>query len=93
MAKKVNQPAETGPSVDVENGLRIKKVQEKQTKQVRLYEDLADMLSWLAKMVEADTGKNWSTARFLDPIVREAILAAFESYRARVEKIKKALDE
>lgn len=92
MAKKPT-PAESGPSVDVENGLRIKKTQEKQTKQVRLYEDVAEMLSWLAKMVEADTGKNWSTARFLDPHVRPIVEAAYEPYRSRVEKIKKALDE
>lgn len=63
------------------------------TKQVRLKADLADMLGWIAKLTEKDTGRKYSTARWLDPLVRAAIEAEYEPFRARVEKIKKTLDE
>ena len=78
---------------DALDGIREKKQGEMPTRQVRLNEDLADMLGWMADLIQKDTGKKFSSARFLDPHVRPVILAAFETYRQRVEKIKKALDE
>lgn len=87
MAKKKEE------TPDALAGIREKKQGEMPTRQVRLNEDIADMLGWIADLVQKDTGKKFSSARFLDPVVRPVILAAFEPYRSRVEKIKKALDE
>lgn len=88
MAKKKDEQ-----EVDALDGVREKRAGEMNTRQVRLYEDIADMLGWIADLVQKDTGKKFSSARFLDPYVRPIILSAFEPYKARVEKIKKALDE
>jgi hypothetical protein len=90
MAKKKDEPEVL---VDALDGVKEKRAGEQATRQVRLYGDIADMLGWIADLVQKDTGKKFSSARFLDPHVRPIILAAYEPYKARVEKIKKALDE
>lgn len=74
-------------------GIVEERVPEWATKQIRLKADLADMLGWIAKLQEKDTGHKYSTARWLDPLIRDAIVAEYEQFRLRVEKIKKTLDE
>ena len=74
-------------------GIIDEEVNEWTTRQVRLKADLADMLGWISRLIEKDTGHKFSSARWLDPLVRGPIEAEYAQYAARVEKIKRALGE
>ena len=83
-------------SVDLSAGLKEGKDESKEpkTRQVRLQKDLADMLAAIGRYYSAEKGgRNWSSARFLDQYVRPVIEKAYEPFRERDEKYKKALKE
>lgn len=57
------------------------------TRQVRVFEDLADKLGWLTRI----NGGN--AAQILDPLIRPSIESAFKMIEADVERIKRAEEE
>lgn len=57
------------------------------TKQVRVFEDLAEMISWIVR-IEGGT-----TANLLDPMIRAEVESRYERHRAAIEKIRAAEDE
>lgn len=59
---------------------------EKGTRQVRVYEDVGDMISWIVRV----TGEN--TASLLDPLVRAEITEKYMRYEEQIKKIKAAED-
>lgn len=54
------------------------------TRQVRLNEDLADMLAWIIRI------KGGTTAKYLDPLTREHIEGDFDEIEPEVKAIQKA---
>ena len=55
------------------------------TKHVRINEELADMLSWVLKAL----GKEWSSARVLDPYIRGPIKALYEEHEETINMLKR----
>jgi hypothetical protein len=57
------------------------------TRLIRAFEDIADMLAWIVR-IEGGT-----TANLIDPMLRPQVTARFERHRETVDRIKKAEDE
>lgn len=66
-------------------GGRPKRDEEGKTRQVRVNDDLAWMISWIVRFDSTLT-----SATLLDPMIRDKIVAMFEPIRAQVEKIEAA---
>lgn len=60
---------------------------EKGTRQIRVFDDMADMIGWVTRI----NGGN--AAQLVDPLLRPAISSAYKMIEADVERIKKAEDE
>lgn len=58
-----------------------------ETRQVRVFTDIAEMLSWIVRI------EGGSTANLLDPLIRGPILARFKTHEDVVTKIRAAEDE
>jgi hypothetical protein len=54
------------------------------TRQVRIHEDLADMLGWIIKL------KGGSVATILDPLIRPQITAMHRELKPAIDAMKKA---
>ena len=57
------------------------------TRLIRAFEDLADMIAWI---VRVEGGK---TANLIDPMLRPEVTARYEKHRETIERIRKAEDE
>lgn len=57
------------------------------TRQVRVFEDIAEMVSWIVR-VEGGT-----TAKVIDPLVRAQLTVRYLKHKDVIDKIKKAEDE
>lgn len=58
--------------------------EERRTRQVRTYEDIADMLAWINEI----EGEN--VADIIDPLIRDGVTARFDRIRPTVDAIKAA---
>jgi hypothetical protein len=67
-------------------GAGVKKDDERGTRQVRVYEDIGDMISWIIR-VEGGT-----TASLLDPLVRAEVTERFLRHKEKIERLKQAED-
>lgn len=59
-----------------------------ETRQIRVFKDLADMLGWIQRLSQAD-GKDTTVAQIIDPLIRAEVTRQYEPFRERAEKIKK----
>lgn len=57
---------------------------ERGTRQIRVFEDMADMIGWITRI------NGGSAAQLVDPLIRESIESAFKMIEADVERIKRA---
>jgi hypothetical protein len=60
------------------------------TRQVKLFSDLADMISWIVTLAN---DPKVTAASLVDPLLRPQIVARYERVRPQVERIKKAQAE
>lgn len=63
---------------------KARKVEERGTRQIRVNEDLGEMISWIIRI------EGGSTATLLDPMIRAQIVARFTRYEGVVEKMRAA---
>lgn len=56
------------------------------TRHVRINDDLAEKLSWVLKVL----GKDWTSARLLDPHIRGPILALYAQHEETIKAIQRA---
>ena len=61
------------------------------SRQIRAYTDIADMLSWVIRLENADQddGPEITHAGWIDPLIRPQITAAFRKIVTRVNEIKR----
>lgn len=59
------------------------------TRQIRVFEDIADMLGWVYHFREQAGGRE-SIAQIVDPLLRAQVVALYEPYRPAVEAIQAA---
>lgn len=62
---------------------------ERGTRQIRVFEDIADMLGWVYHFRD-QAGDHTSIAQLADPLLRAQVVAMYEPYRPAVEAIKAA---
>lgn len=60
------------------------------TRAVRLFDDLADMISWIVSLAN---DSKVTAASLVDPLLRPQIVARYERIRPQVERIKRAQAE
>ncbi len=57
------------------------------TRLIRAFEDIADMIAWIVR-VEGGT-----TANLIDPMLRPEVVARYEKHKDTIDRIKKAEEE
>lgn len=57
------------------------------TRLIRTFEDIADMIAWIVR-IEGGT-----TANLIDPMLRPEITARYEKHKETIERIRKAEEE
>jgi hypothetical protein len=60
---------------------------EKGTRQVRVFDDVGEMISWIIK-IEGGT-----TAALLDPMIRDGVVARYRRHEEAIKKIRAAEEE
>ena len=63
------------------------KENEQGTRQVRVNDDIGEMIGWIIKI------EGGSTAKLLDPLIRDSVVARYEAIKGIAESIKKAKDK
>lgn len=58
----------------------------KRTKHVRVSEDIAEKLAWIVRAL----GKDWSSNRIIDPMIRDGVDALYEENREAIETLQRA---
>jgi hypothetical protein len=77
----------TLPSPSMAKDARKKTVKDDGTKQIRVFDDLADMIGWIIKL------EGGTVAKLIDPILRPEIVAKYARYEKQVEQLKKAASQ
>lgn len=80
---------DTGGTIVATGGRPKKADGPAKTKHVRINDDLADMLSWILKAM----GKEWSSARLLDPHIRGPIKALYRDNEEAINILKRSQEK
>ncbi len=66
---------------------KAKTSDEEGTRQVRVFEDVGEMISWI---IRVEGGK---TANLLDPMIRSQVTARYQKHKEVIDKIRAAEEE
>jgi hypothetical protein len=74
-------------------GGRPKGNQDASTRQVRVADDLAEMIGWIVRILGKSNRDYANSAQLLDPMIRAQVESLYHPIAPRVEQIKKKMRE